>query len=195
MTSKIASLLTNPQLHSHIVYPSTDESLIAEAVGVFASAGLKKGEAVVLVTTAPRLEVIEQHLAADGLDVKNLVKSGQLAFLEASELMSIFLTDGMPDASLFKAAVSVVIGRASVDPATGKPRKVRIFGEMVSLLYMGSNTPAAERLEEFWNELVEAHSISLFCAYSLGVNSANGEKLPKSLLDVHSHHIAPEHVQ
>jgi RecA-superfamily ATPases implicated in signal transduction len=167
MTSKTASLLTDPQPHSHIVYPSTDEALIAEAVGVFASAGLKKGEAVVLVTTDARRGVIECHLKADGFDVRSFQNSGQLAFLEASELLSVFLKEGMPDAEMFKTSVTRVIERACTNPETGEARKVRIFGEMVSLLYMGSNTAAAERLEEFWNEMVEAYSVSLFCAYSL----------------------------
>jgi len=56
----------------------------------------------------------------------------------------------MPDAVVFKNRVGQMIDRASVNPATGRPRKVRIFGEMVSLLYVNSNTPA--RLEEFWED-------------------------------------------
>jgi hypothetical protein len=191
VTSKTASLLTDPQPHSHIVYPSTDEALIAEAVGVFASAGLKKGDAVVLVTTEARRVVIERQLQADGFDVRSIERNGQLAFLEAGELLSVFLRAGMPDAELFKTAVTRVIERASTNAATGESRKVRIFGEMVSLLYMGNNTPAAERLEEFWNQLVEAYSVSLFCAYSLGIKSA-GQRLPQTLVDAHSHHIAEQ---
>lgn len=193
MTPKTASLLTDPQLHSHIVYPSTDEALIAEAVGVFASSGLRKGEAVVLVTTEARREVIERRLKADGLDVRSVENSGQLAFLEAGELLSVFLKEGMPDAALFKTSVTRVIERASTNPETGAARKVRIFGEMVSLLYMGSNTPAAERLEEFWNEMVEAYSVSLLCSYSLGLNHG-GHSFPQSLIDSHSHHIAEQQV-
>jgi len=194
MTSKTASLLTDPQPHSHIVYPSTDESLIAEAVGVFASAGLKKGEAVVLVTTEARREVIERHLQADGFDVRSLENRGQVAFLEAGELLSVFLREGMPDAELFKTSVARVIERAGTNSETGETRKVRIFGEMVSLLYMGSNTPAAERLEEFWNEMVEAYSVSLFCAYSLALKPG-GHAFPQSLIDSHSHHIAEQQIQ
>lgn len=191
MTSKTASLLTDPQPHSHIVYPSTDEALIAEAVGVFTSAGLKKGEAVVLVTTEPRREVIERRLQADGFDVRSVEGSGQLAFFEAGELLSVFLRDGMPDGEMFKTALTRVIERASTNPETGAARKVRIFGEMVSLLYMDSNTSAAERLEEFWNKMVEAYSVSLFCAYSLALKPA-GHGLPQSIMDSHSHHVTEQ---
>ena len=36
-----------------------------------------------------------------------------------------------------------------VSGARGNHRRVRIFGEMVSLLYTADNIPAAEGLEEF----------------------------------------------
>jgi hypothetical protein len=87
---------------------------------------------------------------------------------------------------LFRNAVGKIILKASVHPATGKNRPVRIFGEMVSLLYVTSNVAAAQRLEDFWNELVEAYSVSLFCAYSL---KANADSLPQALIDSHSHNI------
>ena len=78
------------------------------------------------------------------------------------------------------------LGQASLNPVDGRPRKIRIFGEMVSLLYTDRNVPAAARLEEFWDELVKSHCISLFCAYSLRLAS---DRLPNSLLDAHSHDV------
>jgi hypothetical protein len=41
-----------------------------------------------------------------------------------------------------------------IDRAASGNRKVRIFSEMVSLLYGANRIPAAEKLEEFWNQLV-----------------------------------------
>ena len=188
MSPKIAFLLADPKPHSHIVFPSSNDNLISEAVGAFASSGLRKGDAVILVTTALRRGEIEHKLRAEGHDVESLQSSGQLAFMEAGELLSAFLEEGMPAAEKFKDAVGQVIDKASISPDTGQPRKVRIFGEMVSLLYMASNVPAAERLEEFWNELVKAYSVSLFCAYSLGLGPDS--RLPQSLLDAHSHDLS-----
>jgi len=186
MTPKTTSLLTDTQPHCHIVYPSSDEQKIDEAVAVFASAGIRKGEGVILVSTSERRAFIESRLQCDGHDVKAAEYRGQLTFLEAAPLLAAFTEAGTPNAALFKTAVSGIIEKAGINPSTGKPRKVRIFGEMVSLLYMADNVAAAERLEEFWNELVEAHSISLFCAYSL---KAYGDVLPQPLLDAHSEHI------
>lgn len=182
MTSRTTSLLTDPEPHSHIVYPCANETLIGEAVVTFASAGLRKGDAVILLTTQPRRELIEDRLAREFFDVKELQDTGQLAFIDAATMLSELVSEGTPDAAKFKAAVERVIDRA----ASGD-RKVRIFGEMVSLLYSANQIPAAEKLEEFWNQLVASHSISLFCAYSLVLQSQ--AQLPQSLMDCHSHSI------
>jgi len=181
------SFLIDAEAPSHIVYPCADETRIAEAVTTFTIAGIQKGDAVVLVTTEPRQKMIEAQLAAEGNAVAELQATGQLAFVDAETLLSVFMADGMPDAGMFKNRVGQMIDRASVNPATGRPRKVRIFGEMVSLLYMNSNTPAATRLEEFWEEMVAAHSIALFCAYSLKMDS---DRLPQGLIDCHSHDLS-----
>lgn len=181
------SVLTDPHPHSHIVYPCADESRIAEAVGTFAATGLRQGDAVVLVTTESRRVLIEHRLKAEGFGIRTLQSTGQLAFFDAASLLAAFMTEGMPDALIFKQRVGAIIEQARVNSTTGEPRKVRIFGEMVSLLYMESNTPAASRLEEFWNELVAAHAISLFCAYSLKLES---DRLPQSLMDAHSHDLS-----
>lgn len=187
MNNNAASILAEAHPGSHIVYPCADEALIAQAVGTFARSGISKGEAVILVTTEARKGMIERHLTDDGLDITELQKSGQLAFFDAAELLSTFLMDGMPDATRFKNRVGLLIARANVNPFSGQPRRVRIFGEMVSLLYAASNIPAAARLEEFWNEVIRSYSISLFCAYSLGLDS---NRLPQPLLDCHSHNLS-----
>jgi len=62
-------------------------------------------------------------------------------------------------------------------------RKVRVFGEMVDLLWR-SNQPAAIRLEQMWNDLIEGSELSLFCAYS---TSHVYESFPEALRTPHSH--------
>jgi hypothetical protein len=182
MTSRTTTLLTDPEPHSHIVYPCADEKLIGEAVVTFASAGLRQGDAVILLTTKPRRQLIEDRLSKESFDVKNLQDTGQLAFIDAATMLSELVLDGTPNAGEFKGAVERAIDRAASDGHAH--RKVRIFGEMVSLLYGANQIPAAEKLEEFWNQLVASRSISLFCAYSLVLQSP--AQLPESLVNCHT---------
>src|SRR5580692_1789634 len=180
--------LTDAKPPIHIVYPCADQDRITDAAGAFAASGLRReGEAVVLVTTESRREMIERHLKAEGFDIQANEGSGQLAFLDATILLHAFMPDGMPDGQIFKNHVEQIIDKASSNPVSGQPRRVRIFGEMVNLLYMASNISAATRLEEFWDEIVAAHCIALFCAYSLKLDS---DLLPQSLIDIHSHDLS-----
>jgi hypothetical protein len=100
--------------------------------------------------------------------------------------MSTFMVDGNPDPKLFKAGVRALIEQVSRDERTGRNREVRLFGEMVSLLWP-SNSEAAERLEELGNEVIEEYSIPILCAYSL--NGPGRSQLPESLIKAHSHSI------
>lgn len=89
-----ASLLIDADAPSHIVYPCADEGLIADAVGVFAASGLRKGDAVVLVTTEARRKSIESRLESEALNIDSLQRTGQLVFLDAAALMSVFVSYG-----------------------------------------------------------------------------------------------------
>jgi len=184
MNSKAAALLSNPNPCGHIVYPYTMETQVAEAVCLFASAGLSKGEAVVLVMKANHCQPIRHRLEQEGFDLKQLEKSGQLICADAEDLLSTFMFDGIIDELVFKSKVGKLIERAKT--SGGRQRPVRVFGEMVDLIWE-SNLQTTQRLEELWNDVIEAHSVPLLCAYSLlGTKSS---VLPATLMACHSHAI------
>jgi hypothetical protein len=186
MNSHAAALLTDPHPCSHIVYPYTDEGLVEQAVSLFACAGLRNGEGVILVATAAHCDPIRRRLLADGYDVVTLQQRGQLALVPAEDLLAQFLVEGVPDEDIFREVLSGMIAnsKASTGRADGR---VRIFGEMVSLLY-NANLGATISLEEMWNRIIDEHSVSLMCTYALG-----GHKdIPVELHALHSHSFQPD---
>jgi hypothetical protein len=183
MNNRSTSLLIDPHPCGHIVYPYTDETHVTEAVAVFAGAGLSRNEGVILVMSADHCTPIRKRLEIEGYDVDALESSGQLACEEAESLMEQFMVGGMPDETLFKNAIAPIIERAARS-ADGGRRPVRVFGEMVSLLW-GDDTAAADRLEQLWNDVIETHSVALLCTYSL--NGRKQSSLPHELLRSHSH--------
>src|SRR5258708_36519072 len=94
MDSKGAAILADPHPCGHIVYPYTDDTHVTEAVCLFASAGLKKGEAVVLVMTTGHRKPILLRLEQAGFNLKDFGKSGQLLCEGAGNLLSTFRSDG-----------------------------------------------------------------------------------------------------
>ena len=185
MSPKSAAILSNPDPRGHIVFPYTDEAQLTDAVGLFASAGFRKGDSVVLVMTRGHCEPIRRHLQEQGFNLEELEATGQLACEDARELLSTFLFDGIIDDLKFKTKLGRLISIAKF--AGGHHRSVRVFGEMVDLLWE-TDPQATLRLEELWNDVIEAYSVPLLCAYSLA-----GTKLvrfPESLIACHSHRIA-----
>jgi anti-sigma regulatory factor (Ser/Thr protein kinase) len=70
--------------------------------------------------------------------------------------------------------------------ATEGGRPVRVFGEMVALLWDDGALAAAIELEKLWNDLAQRHSFSLFCAYPEQSVAPTGRR--GALHDVCSHH-------
>jgi hypothetical protein len=190
MTSSAIAILTDPHPCAHLVFPCTDDQHIADAVTIFARAGLDKDEGVVIIATEDHCRVIIERLAADGFNIKSLQRTYQLICIGAADLLGRFMVDGMPDEKLFKASIEEIIGRAKGSAGKGHERKVRAFGEMVSLLWR-VDTAAAVRLEELWNGVIEEHQLALLCTYSLdGVAGGAHASLPECLLTSHSSNLA-----
>jgi hypothetical protein len=189
MDAKSACLLAEPRLCSHIVYPYTDEAHVTKAICLFASAGLLKNEAVVLVMTKAHRDPIKLGLEAEGFHVGSLEDTGQLACLDAEDLMRRFMIGGMPDPVLFKNVIGMIVIRARMNAGSPNQRPVRIFGEMVSLLWRVS-VAAAERVEQLWNEVIDTYSVTLLCTYTL--DGVLPGPIPQSLVAPHSHNLAAD---
>jgi PAS domain S-box-containing protein len=148
--------------HAHMVQFSENDASLISAVSAFISAGLRAGDACIIVATASHRESLEHHLRADGLDVASAHAAGSYLSLDAAATLAHFLVDGEPESTRFVEVIEPLIEQA----AQGS-RHVRIFGEMVALLWAEGNRTAATRLEDLWNELGQTHAFSLFCAYPM----------------------------
>jgi signal transduction histidine kinase len=151
--------------HRHAVQFYEDEGFLCDAIVEFVMRALSDRQPALVIATRAHREGLTAGLNARGVDVARAWGSGELILLDARELLDQFMVGGMPDAGLFRAVVGAALerGARSREGAT-----VRAFGEMVDLLWKEGKPEAAIRLESLWNELAEAYSFSLLCAYSLG---------------------------
>jgi hypothetical protein len=168
------------EMEHFVQFYETDTFLLDSLVG-FIGTGLERGDAGIVVATEEHREALEERLKASGVDVAAARASGQFVSLDAGETLSKFMVDGSPDANLFAETVSAIITRA----AEGR-QSVRIYGEMVALLWAEGKQAEAIRLEEFWNELHRTHSFSLLCGYPM--NGFCGESLSEPLHNVCAAH-------
>ena len=135
-----------------------DEADLAETVGCYLRRRTAQGEAALVVARPAHFELFKRQLP----QARAAGRSGQLRYFDAEDTMAKFMRDGMPDWKLFHAAVGGLIAELRLQyPA------VRVYGEMVDVLWQRGEREAAIRLEEFWNDLAQLQTFSLFCAYQL----------------------------
>ena len=151
---------------SHVVQFYSDDEFLLNQLSSFIGTALEAGDAAVVFCTKTHRTGLEQRLRQCGLDLSAAARNGHYLPVDAVEVLEKFMAAGMPDPGRFYEVVGGILALARA-AAEGKNRRVVAFGEMVALLWAAGNKNAALRLEELWNELAQAHSFSLRCAYPL----------------------------
>jgi PAS domain S-box-containing protein len=177
----------NPPQGDHVAYFYERSDSLLDALCNFIGAALGAGNAAVVIATKEHREGLKHRLTARGIDIHRAVKQVRYVDLDASEILSEIMAEGMPDGTRFAEVVGGAIARVSA-LQNGVRHEIVAFGEMVSLLWTEGKVEAAIRLEQLWNELAKKYSFSLRCAYP--VANFNGEKHTQPLMRVCAEHSA-----
>lgn len=163
MTEAVRSVST-PARHHAVRFYENDRSL-SHIVAQFLGDGLTAGDAAMVVATAAQRGAIVRELAVRSFDVVQLQQSGDLVVLDASDTLATFMSNDTPDAEKFNDYMCGVIRGACRGQAN---RAVRIYGQMVDILWQDGQHRAAIRLEMLWNQLAHTQAFSLLCGYAMG---------------------------
>ena len=144
----------------HVVLFYREEQELAERVGEHLLSAVRDGGLAVVIATPDHRRSFERRLAGAGIDVAAALERGSYVALDASEAIRGFMVSGWPDPASFWRVISPLVRRAA---KAGQP--VRLFGEMVWLLWDARLVNAAIEVEALWNELSHQYSFSLLCAY------------------------------
>jgi MEDS: MEthanogen/methylotroph, DcmR Sensory domain len=158
----------------HIVQLYQDQDFLSYAVCRFAGAGLANGEGIILVSTLTHWNAIRPRLRAEGVDVQAALARGQLTVVDADELLPHFMRGAMPDPPVFTGVFGDVVRQAR---AGGGYQRVRVWGEMVDVLWERGDVAASMNLEDLFDQLAKKVDIAIFCSFLM--DNFNG--------DVHAH--------
>ena len=160
----VANSSSAPAPYHAVRFYENDRSL-ARIVAEFLAEGFHAGSPGIVVGTPTQRAAIIRELTHRSLDVVDLQRSHDLLLLDAKDTLSGFMVDGKPDAHKFKDQMCEVIERI----CRGRPDcTVRIFGQMVDVLWQNGERDAAIRLELMWNQLAQTTAFSLLCGYAMG---------------------------
>ncbi len=150
--------------HPHFVEFYETEAFLVDSVRDFLASGLVTGDAAIVVATDAHRDSFGRALMEAGIELHEAQRRDRFIALDASETLAKFMVNGIPDAARFRAAMGQLVSRAA-----GSARDVRIYGEMVAVLWEEGNVAAAIALEDLWNDLATRYLFSLFCAYPMRV--------------------------
>jgi MEDS: MEthanogen/methylotroph, DcmR Sensory domain len=136
----------------HLVHLYQEVDGLADAVAEYIGAGLRRGEAAVVIATPQHRAALLGRIACSDASL--------LRILDAEETLAKIMADGMPQWKTFHEVVGGMIAELRL-----RRPAVRAYGEMVDVLWQRGEREAAVRLEEYWNELGRLQTFSLLCAY------------------------------
>jgi signal transduction histidine kinase len=176
---------------AHRVQFYEDEEFLASTVADFLAAGLTVGQSLVVIATEPHRQAFTRQLKVEGFDVEEASQTGRLMLLDARDTLATFMDGRAPNPERFRATVGAVLEAARGRSAGGTI--LRLYGEMVDVLWRDGNTDGAIRLEELWNDLATSYEFQLLCAYAMGnfYKSADTERF-REICRHHTHVIPTE---
>lgn len=144
----------------HVVQFYERDSDLVETVGRYLTDAARAGEVAIVIATEAHRRAFAAHLEAAGIDLAAADRAGTFVSLDAATTMAKFVSDGEIDRDVCRRVIGGVLREAA---ETGRP--IRVYGEMVALLWDAGYVPAAIELETLWNDLGEKLSFALYCAY------------------------------
>ena len=152
--------------HRHEVQFYFDDALLLDTFAGFIAAALKSGRAAIAVISQSHSHGLLSRLKAQGLDVDAATQQGTYIQLDASDVLSTYMVNDMPDAARFFPAVGGLI-EAAAKAARQQHHGVVACGECSPLLWAEGKADAAIRVEQLWDELGKTFGLDILCGYAL----------------------------
>lgn len=145
--------------HPHFVEFYDTEAFLIHCVQDFLGAGVVAGDVVIRIATDAHRNAFDHALREAGIDIHGAQRGGRFVTQATSGALARFMVDDIPDPGRFRATIGQLVSQA-----VQRGREVRIYSEMVAMLWDEGNVPAALILEDLWNDLAVEYPSSLFCA-------------------------------
>jgi len=184
MSAGVLGPMAEPRTHGVQLYGS-DEAALVIGVARYVADGLARNEGVLVITTTTHWGALLGRLRREHVDIAHPVRDATLVFLPAEGVLARLMKEGRPRWESFEALVGTDIRRLRV---RAEPSGVRVFGEVVGLLWQQGLCAAALELEGLWNRLLATDPFQLACPYPIEEREARLDPdTIGALLRAHTH--------
>jgi MEDS: MEthanogen/methylotroph, DcmR Sensory domain/Histidine kinase-like ATPase domain len=144
--------------HDVIFYDRRD--LLDERVAEFVQRSLDDGHLTAVITTQSTITAIDLTLRHHGTDPDRARADGRLICFDAHDTLATLRT---PTGLDWDAVTS--LAETLISAAHRQGRTVRLYGEMVALVWTNGEPELAVQLEQHWSRLAATHGFEVLCAY------------------------------
>ncbi|HEY5294329.1 MAG TPA: MEDS domain-containing protein [Gaiellaceae bacterium] len=174
--------------HAVEIYSRLEE--LGDTVTEFLAAGFELGEPALVLARREHFKLFATRLAARGWDAALQQQEGLLVVADTATIRHAVFDSDLPFAEAFEQVIGELLDRTAAH-ACG--RDVRVFGELVDVLYRDGQPETAIAVEELWNHLARSRRFSLLCGYELDVFDPEAQAgTLGEICRVHSH-VLPAH--
>lgn len=153
-------------LRGHGVQFYASDNHLIDLLARYIGTALVTGEVGIIIATDEHRQALERRLKTFGLDVGIARGQGRYITFDARVTLKKLMRSSWLDEDQVRKVFGGLLERVAT-AADGRPQRIYIFGEMVALLCAEARPDAAIRLEELWNEMLEAQPFSVCCAYPM----------------------------
>jgi hypothetical protein len=164
----------------HVLELYDDDEAQVAALVQFAAGGLESGDGVVVIAQPAHLRALHHRLGARD-QLLPAIERDQYIPVDAEHLLAEFMDDGWPDRARFEGLVDDLLTRGR-----GHGRRVRIYSELVSVLWAQGNEAAAVRLEQLWEQRCRQQRFRLLCVYPRGPFVAGSPAAAREVCETHT---------
>ena len=150
----------------HEVHFYSDDSLFLDGFTRFLGAALRAGNIAVFIGTGSHRIALIERLHAESPEIRTAIRQGRYVGLNATEFLSNFMVNDMPDPALFLKIVDELIVTAKKE-VNGQHLRIAGCGECAPMLWAQGKADAAIRLEELWNGIAMTYDVDILCGYPL----------------------------
>ena len=149
---------TGPLVAEHVAAFHVSDTFIITQAAAFIAAGLRAGERVIALATQEHWNAIAKELEDSQVALGRATAEGRLVLIEADQLVDTLTVAGQVDANAF---------RATLQPLMKPGIKLRVYGEVVSLLAARGDVDGALAIEQLGHELTQTLEVGVLCGYHL----------------------------
>jgi len=146
--------------YDHVLQVYENDEVLIETMAGFVETGINLGDCCVVFVTLPHMETLNKKLKSRGIDLDKAIADSQYIPVDAEDMLSKFIVNGVLDEELFHPAMTPLFDRCR-----NSKRLVRASGEMVALLAAQGNWDATLQLERLWEEIHEKAPFCVCCVY------------------------------